>query len=113
MELLNESGLYALAGAALTAIPAAIATWHAAVRVERAKLQQILIQASKDAWIERSKLMAQCPPLEHQMLYTTLMAELCADIHRLDDDAVRTRMQRIHRLIGIVTKQAPIIRTAP
>jgi len=113
MELLNQTGLYALAGAALTALPAAVATWHAAVRVERTKLQQILIQASKDAWVERSKLMTQCPPFEHQMLYTTLMAQLCADIHRLDDDAVRTRIQRIRRLIDIVIDQTPIIRVAP
>lgn len=108
MELLNESGFYALAGAAITAIPTALASWHSARVTERGKLQQILIQAAKDVWLERAKATNQLPPFEHQLVYSTLMAQLCADIHRLDDDAVRARVRKIRARIDILTKEAPV-----
>lgn len=108
MELLNQTGLYALAGAGLASIPAAIAHWHTARSAARGQLQQILIQAAKDVWLERAKATDQLPPFEHQLIYTTLMAQLCADIHRIDDEGVRARVAAIRTKLEILMAEAPI-----
>lgn len=110
MELPNEPGWYALIGAAVGAIPAALAAWRGAVHAERGKFKQILIEASQRAWLERFKGVQQSLPFEHQMLYTTLMASLCADIHRMDDDAVRAKVERIRRIMDMLIDCAHITR---
>jgi hypothetical protein len=99
---MNRAGI-ALIGAAVGAIPAALAAWRGAVHAERGKFKQILIEASQRAWIERFKGVQQPFPFEHQMLYTTLMASLCSDIHHMDDGAIRAELDRIRRIMDMVS----------
>jgi hypothetical protein len=37
------------------------------------------------------------------MLYTTLMASLCSDIHHMDDGAIRAELDRIRRIMDMVS----------
>lgn len=109
MELPIDTGFYALAGATIGAVPAALSAWYTAKSNERSSFRKAIIEASKEIWLERFKAHQSILPYEHFLAYSTLMAEFFFDNpRRLDDDAVRARKIAISKVIDVLAEQRDV-----
>lgn len=99
------NGLFALGGIIAGAVPTIAMTWLKDRSDRKRHLQDQALQVALEAWRLRSQYAGQIQPLEHQVIFSTLLAELASE-DGLTPDRVKSRLAEISAIVDVMAEHS-------
>ncbi|WP_423454313.1 hypothetical protein [Ottowia sp. VDI28] len=99
------NGLFALGGVLAGAIPAVVAACFKERSESRRHLRDQALKVALEAWRVRLERQMAVQPLEHQVIYSTLLAQLASE-NRLTPDRVKARLNDISAIVDVMAKHS-------
>lgn len=99
------NGLFALGGILAGAVPTIAIAWLKDRSDRKRHLQDKALQVALEAWRLRSQYAGQIQPLEHQVIFSTLLAELASE-DGLTPDRVKSRLDEISAIVDVMAEHS-------
>lgn len=95
------NGLFALAGSLVGAAAPVALAWINGWREERRQLRDVAVQVAMASWKLRAENSRAVGPLEHQLVYSALVAEL-ASSKGLTPEKIKQRLDEISAIVDVM-----------
>lgn len=99
------NGLFALGGALIGSIAPVIASIATRRTEDRKSQRELAAKLSMESWRLRLENMGSAGPLEHQLVYTTLISELAME-RRLTPEMVKARLDEISEIVEVMAEHS-------
>ncbi|MCO8250271.1 hypothetical protein [Comamonas thiooxydans] len=105
------NGLFALGGALVGSIAPVIASVVTRRAEDRKSQRELAAKLSMESWRIRMENMGSAGPLEHQLVYTTLVSDLAME-RDLTPERVRARLDEISSIVDVMALHSKKARQA-
>lgn len=99
------NGLFALGGALIGSIAPVVASIATRRAEDRKSQRDLAAKMSMESWRLRLENSGKAGPLEHQLVYTTLISELAME-RGLTPERVKTRLDEISDIVDVMADHA-------
>ena len=99
------NGLFALGGALIGSIAPVIASVATRKAEDRKSQRELAAKLSLESWRLRLKNTGAAGPLEHQLVYTTLISDLAME-QDLTPEKVKARLDEISKIVDVMAEHS-------
>ncbi|MFG5779906.1 hypothetical protein ACFIQF_22830 [Comamonas sp. J-3] len=99
------NGLFALGGALLGSIAPVIASVATRKAEDRKSQRELAAKLSLESWRLRLENTGAAGPLEHQLVYTTLISDLAME-QDLTPEKVKARLDEISKIVDVMAEHS-------
>jgi|GEM_PF-3158183 len=104
-----QNGLFALAGAFVGSLAPAIVSWLNQRSEDRKHLREIASRMAIESWKLNFDVHKRVGPLEHQLVYSALIAEIATD-KKLTPQRMKQRLDEIDAIMRVAVDHSYYLR---